>query len=233
MDFAAKILNQIPSHIKLVAVTKTKSAQTVLNLPPKITDIAENKVQEAKTKFIELDKSSRKFTKHFIGKLQSNKIKWITENFDYIQTVESLDQAIKIDQYSQKANKTTKILLQINISNEPSKQGYIIPSQKEQLFSDLEQIFKLAAIELKGLMTIIKDYGNSKQAKTDFLAMHSLFTELNNSIIESKINSKPLEYLSMGMSNDYKEAIEAGANMLRLGTILFQAPPTKPINQNS
>lgn len=233
MDFAAKILNQISEQIKVVAVTKTQTAETILKLPSRITDIAENKVQEAKIKFQELNNSPRKFTKHFIGKLQSNKIKWITENFDYIQTVENLDQATKISQYSQQANKTTNILLQINISNDPNKQGYDIPSQKAQLISDLELISKLPSIEIKGLMTIIKNYGNSKQSKTDFLAMHSLFTELNNTIIKSKTNTKPLQYLSMGMSQDYQQAIQAGANLLRLGTILFQAPPTQPTNQNS
>lgn len=205
MDF----LNKIPPNITIVAVTKNQSVQQIKKLPTRITDVAENKIQEAEQKFAQL--SDRKFKKHFIGNLQKNKINKAIQLFDVIQSVDSEELAEEINK---KATKPIEIMLQINISNDPAKFGF---SPKE-VKTAISKVNKLKNLKIIGLMTILKEYDNPKDTKKDFLDMQNLFMELNKSIMQKT----PMKHLSMGMSQDFEQALEAGSNMLRLGTIIFQ-----------
>lgn len=211
MDF----LNQIPSSVKIVAVTKNQSPEAILNLPPKITDIAENKIQEAEQK-LPLILTKRKFKTHFIGHLQTNKVKKCLSLFDVIQSVDSLKLAKRINQQIQHSP-PKEIMLQINISQDSRKYGF--SAKINELNKIIKEIQVLPKIKLIGLMTILKDSDNPKYQLKQFQKMENLFNQLNQTIL----TYEPLKYLSMGMSQDYEQALKANSNMLRLGTILFNS----------
>lgn len=206
---------KLPTNITLIAVTKNVSYQTILNLPDTVTHIAESKIQEAVDKLNELKQhSTKKFTTHFIGHLQSNKAAKAVQYFDYIQSVDSIKIANKINTEAYKINKIQKILLQINICNDPKKYGF----NAKDINLVVNQISNLQNLEISGFMTILQDYDNPKNIKKYFSKMQSLFTKTNNTIM----GTKPMKYLSMGMSQDYKEAIEEGSNMVRIGSLIFK-----------
>jgi hypothetical protein len=201
MDFS-EIKKRIQNNdVKIVAVTKNQNVETIQNLPSEITCIGENRIQEAEQKFLKLN---RNFEKHFVGHLQSNKVKKAIHLFDCIQSVDSLKIAKKINQY---APENYPIMLQVNISNDPSKYGF----QSEKISKIIPEILKLENINLIGLMTI----GEQTKQKKYFRHFKKLFDECQ------KIH--PIKYLSMGMSKDYEIAIEEGSNMIRLGRILFSS----------
>jgi pyridoxal phosphate enzyme (YggS family) len=209
MDFIA----QIPSSVTIVAVSKNQSVQKILNLPQRITDIAENKIQEAEQKLPEV-LSKRKYKTHFIGHLQSNKVSKALKLFDVIQSVDSEKLINKINQNTPD-NKFTQIMLQINVSNDPKKYGF--PPDIKLLTEIIKKIKQLKKLNLIGLMTILKQYDNPKLQLKEFQTMENLFNQINQSILIAE----PLKYLSMGMSEDYQQALNANSNMLRLGTLIF------------
>ncbi len=216
MNFREEINKILQKHpdLTILAVTKNQSAQTILNLPNSISHIGENKVQEAEQKFEELSsKSNRKFTKHFIGNLQSNKINKAIQIFDYIQSVHNLILAQKINEKSQKLNIITKIFLQINISKDPQKQGF--EADLEIIKNTINTIKEYKNIELVGLMTILENTNNDLAIRNSYLQMQNLFKYVNKHILK-------LKYLSMGMSDDYNQALENGSNIIRIGRKLFQ-----------
>ncbi len=157
-----------------------------------VTRIAENRLEEALEKFPLLPN----LEKHFIGKLQSRKIKKIVENFDVIQSVENFEQAQKIS----KCGKKIKIMLEINISGKENRSG-TKPDEAKKLISEIK---KLPNIELIGVMGIT----TRENPREEFRLLKSLQGDLKE--------------CSMGMSEDYKIAIEEGSTMLRLGRILFE-----------
>lgn len=199
------MLANLPTNLKVVAVTKNRSVDEITQMlgEMKITAIAENRLAEAKEKFAKLPKDlSRKLEKHFIGKLQSRKIKEIVMLFDVIQSVESLEQAEKISTCAQKLSKTTQIMLQVNIANLPQRSGCKV----ENAGSLISSIQKLPNIKLIGVM------GIAEQDKT--AARHQFQT--------LKSIQRGLAHCSMGMSDDYQIAIKEGSTMLRLGRALFE-----------
>lgn len=180
-------------NLKVVSVTKNRNLSEVLLMLSEsgLTRIAENRLEEALEKFPKLPKVE----KHFIGKLQSRKIKKIVENFDVIQSVESLEQAKKISS----CGKKIKIMLEINISGKENRSG-AKPQEVEKL---IPEIGKLPNIELIGVMGI----ASRENPREEFKLLKSLQGNLPE--------------CSMGMSEDYEIAIEEGSTMLRLGRILF------------
>ena len=199
MDFS-EIKKRIQNKdVKIIAVTKNRDAKTVDELPPEITCIGENKIQEAEDKFPHLN---RNFEKHFIGHLQSNKAKKAIQLFDCIQSIDSLKLAEKINQY---AGKSYPIMLQVNISKDPAKFGF----HTEDVPKGIPEILKLKNLNLIGLMTI-GDTHNQKQYFSQFKQLFDKCQDIH-----------PIQYLSMGMSDDFEIAIEEGSNMVRLGRILF------------
>ncbi len=196
---------QIPPQITILAVSKYSTIEEVENLLkkyPQIKDIGENRYPELKEKFSHF----KNLKKHFIGPIQSNKIKKIVHYSDVIQSVCSIKHLKKIDQQAKEQKKSIEFMFQVNISNDENKSGI----KADELMHTIEECnkLKLKNVKLIGLMTIGK-----KASPEERLEYYKELKEL--------FDQTGLEELSMGMSDDYKEAIEAGSTMLRLGRILF------------
>lgn len=213
-----KIKEQIGSNkVKIIAVTKYASPQQIFeayNLG--IIDFGESYVQDA------LEKISKKYHEeefkktiqwHLVGRLQKNKVKYVIGKFFLIHSVDSFELAELINKTADKKEIIQDILLQVNISQEAEKAGF----SKGNLKNDFSKLFKLKNITIKGLMTIAPKTENKDIIKECFLELHDLRDELNTKF-EEQID---LSELSMGMSNDYLEAVQYGATMVRIGKALF------------
>lgn len=189
----------------LMAVTKNRPAAAIRRLIEMrgIVHIGENRVQEAAEKFAALPAG---VTRHFIGRLQTNKVATAVRLFDVIQSVDSLKLAEKIDAEAAKAGKTMPVLIQVNTSGEPQKGG-ATPEETAYL---AQQVQAMAHLKLEGLMTIGVD-GDPEVTRQCFRATKRLFDQIGG-----------LRWLSMGMSDDYEMALQEGSNMVRLGRILFE-----------
>lgn len=197
--------------VTLIAVTKTILPERIDELAALgITDIAENKIQEAERKFPAI-KNIRSFKKHFIGHLQTNKVKKAVELFDVIQAVDSEHLAREISKQAEKLNKTQECLVEIKVSEEESKYG-VDPSGIVD-FINLIRVF--GNIRIIGIMGMAPYFENPEEARPYFKRLKKCFED-------AKEYNPNLSVLSMGMSNDYKIAVEEGATMLRIGTALFK-----------
>jgi hypothetical protein len=190
---------------KLVEIDKIKE---VIELG--IRDVGENKVQEAERKFSHLKEYKIRY--HMVGHLQKNKVKKAVRLFDLIHSVDSFQLVYEIDKEANKIEKIQDILLQVNISKEESKFGL---SEKETL-ELIERIKSFKNISLKGLMTIAPFVKEEEILRECFRGLRRLKEDIE------KRDLGEIKYLSMGMSNDYKIALEEGANMIRLGTFIFK-----------
>ncbi len=193
----------------LLAATKTVDVDTINYAIEKgISYIGENKVQELLSK-----EGISPVTKHFIGHLQTNKVKDIIDKVSLIQSVDSLKLAKEISKQAVKRNKTVDILLEVNIGGEESKWGFK-PEETEKAISE---IAVLEGIRVKGLMTIPPVCDSDEENREYFRKMYKLFIDIRG----KKIDNSSMEILSMGMSDDFAVAIEEGANLVRVGTALF------------
>ena len=196
-------------NIALMAVTKTVPYEVVnLVINEGVTLLGENRVQEYLEKKDGYDKRA---TVHFIGHLQTNKVKYIIDSIDCIHSVDSLKLAAEIDRLSAKHNKITEVLAEVNIGGEESKSG-ISPDALGDLIYGISE---MKNVRLKGLMTI-PPIGKSEAS---FSEMQELFCDWKN----KKVDNVSMDILSMGMSADYVEAIKYGSNIVRLGSALFGA----------
>lgn len=195
--------------IKLIAISKTFPAEDILEIH-KLghIDFGENKVQELKSKYDKLINENINW--HLVGHLQTNKVKYIADFVSLIHSVDSLKLAIEIDKYAKKLNKMINILVQVNTSDELQKSG----AEPQEVKSLCKEISLLENINMQGLMTIGMFTDNEKIIRDNFKMLKNLFEELKDNYSEFK-------YLSMGMTSDYKIAIEEGANMLRIGSAIF------------
>lgn len=199
-----------PEDIKILAATKTVSADFINYAIGKgINYIGENRVQEFLSKENDLDTSAHR---HFIGHLQTNKVKDIVGRVELIQSVHSLKLAREIGKESVKRGIVTDILVEVNIGGEESKSGFS-PEETEKAVGEISEI---QGVRVCGLMTIPPICENSEENHEYFIKMYKLFVEISSKKIYNNI-----EILSMGMSDDYETAIECGANMVRIGTALF------------
>ena len=203
------------NDITLIAVTKS--------FPPNIwetaitynlTTLAENRIQEAKEKLKNF-KHRDKMVLHFIGRLQSNKARKAGQIFDVIQTVDSIKLAKRLNIISAEINKSQKIYLQVNIGNDPKKQGFL----PEEIINSAKEVSELDNLEISGIMTMLP-LGIPKTTLRDY---YKKTCKIKNKIKES-VNGN-CNNLSMGMSNDFEIAIEEGATHIRIGTALFGARP--------
>ncbi len=215
-DFSLNIKNLInetaSKNVKLIAVTKTVDVHTINRaIDCGITNIGENKVQELLEKFDLLKKDNLNI--HFIGKLQTNKVKYIIDKVGLIHSVDSVKLAATIDKYAKTINKVQDILVQINISKEDSKSGV----DAENLENFLVEISKLTNIKVRGLMCIPSPETFVGQNSVYFTDMYKLFVDIN----DKKLDNINMDILSMGMSGDYKTAIDCGTTMVRIGTKIF------------
>lgn len=203
------------SYAQLAVVTKSRNVEEMMQaLDAGAQIIAENRTQEAREKFAKLanETSFRNAKKHFIGNLQGNKVKDAVALFDVIQSVDSVKLAEKINEEAAKIGKQMPVLLQVNISLDANKSGFL----QTEIFAAVDSLSQLKNISIQGLMTITQNYNDPTQTKRDFLAMKALFDTFC-----LKLNIKN-GILSMGMSNDYLLALECGSNLIRVGTAIFE-----------
>ena len=207
--------NRDPKDIKLLAVTKTRSIETIEEvLSNDIEYIAENKVQEAEDKIPYFKGKLKEF--HFIGHLQSNKInKLMKLKPTLIHSIDKYSTANKLNNYLTQHSITQDILIEVNTSNEENKFG-ITPAETIPL---VKAISKLENINIKGLMTISMFTHDKKIIRRSFIKLRELFNEIK----AAEIPNVEMKYLSMGMTNDFEIAIEEGANIIRIGTAIFGA----------
>ena len=200
-----KIKNQIPSNVNILAVSKgfkSQEIKTIQNIGQN--DFGESKFQEAFEKQLIL-KDLKQIKWHFIGRIQSNKIRKIVQNFKYIHSVDSFEKLQKISSISYEEKKNPFIMLQVKLSDDRSKGGF----RPELLISKWREIQELKNITLKGLMTINPRGLSSNENSELFKKCRSLADSLQ------------LPDCSMGMSGDWEEAIDAGSTWLRLGSLIF------------
>jgi len=204
-----KIKSQIPVNVELVAVSKfhpIEKIKEVYDCGQKV--FGENKVQELLTKVNELPADIQW---HLIGHLQTNKVKYIAPFIDTIQSVDSEKLLLEINKEAAKNNRKIKVLLQVKIAEEETKYGLEIAEAKEIFSNYLEHQYP--NIEILGLMGMATFTDNKNQVKSEFLVLKSLFDELST--------FKKVETLSMGMSDDFKLAIECGSTSVRIGSAIF------------
>jgi hypothetical protein len=195
--------------VMLLAVSKTHPAEAIQALANcGQMSFGENKVQEAKAK-IPLCPGRTRW--HFIGHLQSNKVRDAVELFEMIQTVDSLALAQDISRRCEQAAKKMPVLIEVNVAGEASKFGY----QPEKLLAELAAIVRLPRIEIHGLMTLPPYVTDPEKARPHFRRLRELKTQCE------QITGFLLPHLSMGMSGDFETAIEEGATIVRVGTALF------------
>jgi hypothetical protein len=218
-----KIGAEVPSHVRIIAAAKTRTTREIEEIiEAGITDIGENYVQEAEDIIKSMTPVKVKKVKwHMIGHLQKNKINKALPIFDLIQTVDSLKLAQEIDKRVKKSGKDfISILLEINIGSEFSKYG-IRPADHADFESYMEELTRevsqLPHIQVEGLMTMGPLTGDPENVRPYFKRVKKIFDNLAVLNLD-RVNMK---YLSMGMTNSYKVAIEEGANVIRIGTAIF------------
>ena len=197
--------------INLVAVSKKQPIHKIIEAQKAgIKYFGENKVQEFVDKH-EISEINSDW--HFIGHLQTNKVKYILGKVSLIHSMDSLRLAEKISHMSIASNFTTDILLQVNTSKEESKFGF----DENKLMEELNDISQLKNIRVKGLMTMAPFTDKTELISKSFASLKKLFEKIS----EMKLDNFQMQYLSMGMSGDYEIAIKEGSNMLRIGTSIF------------
>ena len=204
----ANLYNSIPKNINLVAVTKTKTNDDIMNAYNCGQRLfGENKVQELTNKYNDLPKDIKW---NMIGHLQTNKVKYIASFIDLIHSLDSIKLAKEINKQGEKNNRVIDCLIQIKISTDESKYG-IGFDDFDKLYNDT---LNLKFVNVVGLMGMASFTNDEKKIKNEFKLISSLFNKL-------KLVNKKFTYLSIGMSNDYKLAINEGGNMIRVGSIIF------------
>lgn len=204
-----QIKNELPENVTLVAVSKTKPAEDVQKLfEAGQLEFGENKVQELVSKYEVLSKEIRW---HLIGHLQKNKVKYIAEFVHLIHSVDNLDLLKEINKQAAKNNRIINCLLQIKIADEDSKFG-MDAKNAEVILSDYKEQFP--SVKITGFMGMATFTEDENQIREEFKSLKTIFEEY-------KIQNTELTTLSMGMSGDYKIAIEEGSNMVRVGSSIF------------
>ncbi|WP_028082938.1 YggS family pyridoxal phosphate-dependent enzyme [Dolichospermum circinale] len=212
-DSFANIHSSLPPTVRLIAVTKRVSTEFMREAyAAGIRDFAESRIQEAASKQAELQDLSD-ITWHFIGHLQSNKAKKALELFQWIHSVDNLALAQRLNTLAQELEVTPKVCLQVKILPDANKSGWMIP----ELFADLEALNQCQNLQIQGLMTIPP---LGLEAGEILNVFHSTY-KLAQTIQSQNWSNITMQQLSMGMSGDYQLAVQAGATMVRLGTILF------------
>jgi len=202
--------------VEIVAVTKGREIHEIEEaITAGISNIAENKVQEAIGKFQSLggNFAGRRLKWHMVGHLQTNKARDAVGLFDLIHSVDSLRLAAQIDKEAAKINKLQEVLIEVKTSPEATKFGFT----PEETADALKAIAELKHIKVKGMMTIAPMAGNSEEARPYFRSLR----QLRDKISDMRLAGLDLQILSMGMTDDFQVAIEEGSNMIRLGRAIF------------
>jgi len=206
-----QILNELPEVVELVAASKTRTPAEILEaIGAGIKILGENYVQEGINAF-EVIGGKAKW--HFIGHLQKNKVKKVVEIFDMIETVDSYELASEIDKRCAQLGKVMPVLIEINSGKEKQKSG-VLPEEAVTL---IERISVFNNIKILGLMTMGPRFGNPEDSRPYFMETRKIFEKIK----KLNLSNVEMKYLSMGMTNSYKIAIEEGANIVRIGNKIF------------
>ncbi len=232
LDEARRELDSLSGgrDVKLLAVTKTVPVEVINYAIDElgITAIGENRVQELLSKYDSLHHpKDGKLEIHLIGKLQTNKVKYIIDKVDMIESVDSLKLAAEIDKQAKKHSLTMDILVEVNIGREEQKGGI----DPDELYGFVEALGEYNNLRLRGLMTIAPRCEDKNEYLKYFTETHALFAELRKEGLHN-INAEAFNVLSMGMSGSYREAVMAGSTEIRLGSTIFGSR-IYPETQNS
>jgi hypothetical protein len=204
-------LQSLPAHVQLVAAAKTRRVEEVKSaVEAGIKIIGYNYVQEAEEMFKSIGNAVEW---HLIGHLQRNKAKRAVQLFDMIETIDSVKIAKAVNRHCAAMDKTMPVLIEINSGKEASKTG-VLPEKLDAL---IKEIGVFSHLKIEGLMTMGPRFGDPEASRPYFKATKAAFDRLAN----ANLDNMEMKYLSMGMSNSYKIAIEEGANIVRIGTKLF------------
>ena len=199
-----------PAEIRLLAVSKTFSADCVKQAHQwGQTLFGENRVQEAEEKIPSVDLPELEW--HLIGPLQSNKVRRAAQLFDVIHTLDRPKIVRKLNSCAEEIGKIVRVLVEVKLGTEPQKHG--LPPQ--EVMDMVEQVDSMPGLQLQGLMAIPPYQEEAEDSRPYFRQMADLLAEINGR------RQQPLKELSMGMSHDYRVAIEEGATLLRIGTSIF------------
>lgn len=216
----AQVRQTLPDSVRLIAVTKQVSVAAMREAyAAGVRDFAENRVQEAEVKQAELSDLTD-VTWHLIGHLQSNKAQKALDCFQWIHSIDDLKLAQRLDRLAAHRSQKPKSLLQVKLLPDPSKYGW----SATDLLHDLSALNQCENLRIQGLMTILP-YGLTA---AEVMMAFQKTAELANTIRHQNLPHLSMQVLSMGMSNDYDLAVQAGATMIRLGRILFGDRPGAP-----
>jgi pyridoxal phosphate enzyme (YggS family) len=206
-----QILNELPEGVILVAAAKTREPREIQEaIEAGIRIIGENYVQEAERAYREIGKKAEW---HFIGHLQKNKVKKAVAIFDVIETVDSAEIAGEIDKRCAQYSKTMPVLVEVNSGREPQKSG-VYPENVEKI---IKEITAMKNIRVTGLMTMGPLTGKPEEIRACFKETKKVFDHIN----QLRIPEVEMKYLSMGMTDSYHIALEEGANIVRIGSLIF------------
>ena len=205
------ILSELPEGVQLVGAAKTRTPDEILEaVEAGLKIIGENYVQEAEGAYEVIGK---KVKWHLIGHLQSNKAKKAVRIFDMIETVDTIKLTRAIDQACERTDKIMPVLIEINSGEESQKAG-VMPNEALSL---IKEISNFKHISIKGLMTMGPYAGDPEKARPYFMRTREIFEHIKS----LSIPNVEMKFLSMGMSNSYKVALEEGATLVRIGTRIF------------
>jgi pyridoxal phosphate enzyme (YggS family) len=210
---AAEASNRSPHQVQLISITKTQPTSVIREaLASGVTDLGENRVQEAEPKIHEIGRSAARW--HLVGHLQANKARRAVRLFDVIHSVDSTELAERLDRLSAEEGRAElKVLIQVDLGHEATKSGV-----SEQELKGLVQVIRNCShLKLSGLMTLPPFFEDAELVRPFFRRLRELRDEL---VAENAFGSSPGE-LSMGMTHDFEIAIEDGATMVRIGTAIF------------
>ncbi|MFC1864628.1 YggS family pyridoxal phosphate-dependent enzyme [Chloroflexota bacterium] len=206
-----RILIELPEEVQLVAAAKTRRPEEILEaVESGVRIVGENYVQEAERAYGVV---GNRVKWHFIGHLQRNKVKRAVGIFDMIETVDSIEVAREIDKKCAQIDKIMPLLIEVNSGREKQKSG-VFPESVEQL---IREISAFQNIRVMGLMTMGPRFGNPEDSRPYFVETRKVF----EGIKKLNLHNVEMKYLSMGMTNSYKIAVEEGANVVRLGSRIF------------
>jgi pyridoxal phosphate enzyme (YggS family) len=207
-----QILNELPAGVQLVAAGKTRQPKEILEaVEAGVRIVGENYVQEAEKAYQEV--GGGRIEWHFIGHLQKNKVKKAVEIFDMIETLDSIELAAEIDKRCARAGKAMPVLIEINSGREVQKAG-VYPEDAERLIGE---IAKLKHIRVMGLMTMGPLGGRPEDSRPYFKETKRVFERIK----DGNLPNVEMKYLSMGMTDSYRVALEEGANVIRIGSRIF------------
>ncbi|HEY8348605.1 MAG TPA: YggS family pyridoxal phosphate-dependent enzyme [Clostridia bacterium] len=208
---AAARAGRDPAGIKIVAVTKTVEPERIMAAYQcGITDFGENRVQELVQK---ADIMNVECKWHMIGHLQTNKVKYIIDRVCMIHSLDSIELANEINRRAEKAGRIMDALVQVNVAGESTKYG-VEPASAPDF---VKEVSRMGNIRIRGLMTIAPLVSDPEEVRWVFRGLRQLLIDIG----KENIDNVSMEYLSMGMSNDFEVAIEEGANIIRPGTVIF------------